>query len=375
MTAAKGYQEQAPARPRADLPLVGQLLAHAATSEALCQAGRRFAWRSEGHDEAQFRWLLEAGMGPLLHRAVQDGTTVLPAAWREQLLSADLTARIEHGNRVDCMLEIIEVCKDVQAPVTLLKGISVGEQFYPSEHLRRMSDIDVLIAPDDYAHVEAALMARGFNQLDYPSIEGHHHGAPLVHARRRTVIELHTSLFDDHTEWCEGSLFSRAGVSRRSCASHYHGQPVRRLVPEMQLTYIAASFFNDLSLVIHPSYIASMFDAIYLLRACGSTLDWTAMVQWIDNPMARASLCALAGYLPRFGIAAPPLGVLERLATEPTMDGPLQLRLIRRMLDRHLVGGRPWSSLLPAPVPGRYSPARQFRKRVLGRLRARPETT
>ena len=40
-------------------------------------------------------------------------------------------------------------------------------------------------------------------------------------------------------------------------------------------------------------------------------------------------------------------------------------------VERYLVGARPWGPLILLPVPGRYSPRRQFDKRVLSRLRRR----
>jgi len=51
--------------------------------------------------------------------------------------------------------------------------------------------------------------------------------------------------------------------------------------------------------------------------------------------------------------------------------GPLQVRLIHAMLDRHLIGGRRWRLALPPPVPGRYSLLHQFDKRVLQPRRQR----
>jgi len=155
----------------------------------------------------------------------------------------------------------------------------------------------------------------------------------------------------------------------RSIWSHYHGRPVKRLTPELQLAYIASSWFNDLTRCkVHPSFIASLFDGIYLLAASGRTLNWSGMLEWLDNDMAKASLYAMATYLPRFGVEQPPPAALVQLASTQSLVGPIQLRMIHRMLDRHLIGGRPWDLALPPPVPGRYSLVHQFKKRVLSRL-------
>ena len=57
------------------------------------------------------------------------------------------------------------------------------------------------------------------------------------------------------------------------------------------------------------------------------------------------------------------------LASRQRLLGPIQLRLIHKALDRYMVGGRQWDLPIPPPVPGRYSPGHQIRKRMLSRLR------
>jgi hypothetical protein len=187
------------------------------------------------------------------------------------------------------------------------------------------------------------------------------------------VIELHTGLFAADSELGTGGAFGAANVARQSVASIYHDRPVKRLSAELQLAYIAASWFNDLAVSrFQPSFIASLFDAIYLLRRGGPALDWPGLLGWLDNDMARASLRALLSYLPRYGVPAPP-PVLEALAARQRLLGPVGLRLVHEALDRYIVGGRQWDLPIPPPIPGRYSPGHQLRKRILARLqRAAP---
>lgn len=366
MTGSKGPHGEGDWR---GLPLVGQLLLYAATDAPLRSDGRRFAWRPHGGDERQFRWALEGGLAPLLHRAAAQCAGVLPAAWRDELLGAELTARVRHAGIVDDMLRICDACERLQIDVTLLKGISIGEQFYPQEHLRPMADIDVLVAPAAYPRIENALLACGYRRLEPWAVPGHQHGAPLLHVDRGSVIELHTRLFGADSELSTDGSFGAANVALQSVASLYHGRPVKRLSAELQLAYVASSWFNDMAVSrFQPSFIANLFDAIYLLRRCGQALDWPGLLGWLDNDMARASLHALLSYLPRYGVPTPPR-VLEALASRQRLLGPIQLRLIHKALDRYMVGGRQWDLPIPPPVPGRYSPGHQIRKRMLSRLR------
>jgi hypothetical protein len=350
------------------LPLVARLLAHAASGAPF----ELDLWQSARPVEAerQFQWLMAGGLGPLLHHASHAGLDRLPTAWRDALLSADLTARVRHGNVLDSMLEMIDIGARLRLPLTLLKGISVSEEFYPSEHLRPMADIDVLLPAEGAAAFEAALLERGYIRLPYPAQPGHHHGAPLRHPQRHTIVEPHTRLFPEDSELRGNRAFSRANIEACTVESRYHGRPVRRLAAELQMAYIAASWFNDLThRKVEPSFIASAFDAVYLLKS--RMLDWNGLLEWLDNPMAQASLYVMATYLPRFGVTPWPRPVLARLAVAQGLVGPLQLRLIHAMLDRHLIGGRRWRLALPPPMPGRYSLLHQFDKRVLQPLRRR----
>ena len=354
-------------------PLVAQLLAHAATGAPLGRGPN--ADVCGGLDiEHQLRWVHDGGLGPLLHSALSAaGAPRLAPAQQAALQSADLTARVRHGALVATTLEIIEVCQLLGVEVILLKGISVSEQWYPQEHLRPMADIDVLIPAADYAAVEVALMARGHDRLAFEPGQGQQHGVPLQHRSRGTVIELHTELFGTDSPLAAGTLFSAPMAMSWSVPSSYHDQPVRRLSSELQLAYIASSWFNDLAdRQIHPSFIASMFDAVYLLTARGRQLDWNHLIDRLDNELAAASLLAMLTYLPRFGVERPDAAVRARLASRQKLIGGVQLALIHAALDRHLIAARPWNHALPLPVPGRYSPLHQIRKR-LTRQRPRPQ--
>lgn len=279
-----GPIKRAPSPAHPTRPVVGQLLAHAATGAPLEGLGGAQG-PGDGGVERQLQWVLDGGLGPLLHDALGDaGRAQSTPAQRSALLSADLTARVRHGRLVDTTLEIVEACGRLGVEVVLLKGISVSEQWYPQEHLRPMADIDVLIPSAGYAAVEAALMERGHERLAFEPGQGQQHGVPLQHRSRGSVIELHTELFGADSPLSAGTLFSAPMAMSWSVPSSYHDQPVRRLSSELQLAYIASSWFNDLAdRQIHPSFIASMFDAVYLLSARGRQLDWARLIERLDN--------------------------------------------------------------------------------------------
>jgi hypothetical protein len=319
-------------------------------------------------DEREIRWALDAGLGPLLYRATRHCLDRVPRAWRDVLLSADLTARVIHGNRVDTTNEIIEICQERQVPPTLLKGISISDQYYPVPHLRPMGDIDILIPADALESIESALLHRGYvPQPGYSVSKGATHGVPLAHPERHVWVELHTALYDE--VWPVPDAFDIANVAAQRVISTFHGRRVYRLTDELQLLYIASGWAGDLAhynVEIHPSGIPPLLDVLYLLKASGKVLDHSRLVVGPGSEMAIASLYVMLAYLAWHGLGSESRQLSRVLASSQKLVGPVQLRIIHAVLDRYLIGGRPWNLPVPLPVPGRYSVRRQLQKRLRG---------
>jgi hypothetical protein len=339
---------------------VAQLLRHAA------------GWAGElrfdllADTDRECRWVCQGGLGPLLWHASQTTGSRLPSHWRSSLRAADLTAQMRHEALVDTALQVIDAGNSAGMSVTLLKGISVAEQIYPKPHLRPMGDVDVMVPPERYGSIEAELLLSGYERLDFPDEGGLQHGPPLRNRKLRTLVELHTELFSaDSPLRRPGRVLNAATAeSRHVVPSLFRGQPVKRLSPKFQLLYIAASWFNDLThFPPHPSFLASLFDAVYLTRRYPELLESELMSTEIDNPFARASLYALLTYLPRFGVPSVPPRRLAAMCQDLELVGPLELRMVHAMLDFCMIGARPWTASMPVPVPGRYSVRHQLKKR------------
>lgn len=316
--------------------------------------------------DREIRWALEGGLGPLLYRATAKRNCCMSESWRNRLMSEDLSARARHAQLARAATEVIDVCHDMGIRVTLLKGISISDQYYPAAHLRPMGDIDLLISAGEYEALEQALSRLGYTRDPaFVLGAGSHHGFPLCDPRTGVWVELHTALFPLREGLHCGRLFDPARVATLSVASSFHGRQVFRLSAELQLVYIAYSWMRDLTLDgIHPSFLATLFDAVYLLKRVDKALNWTDLLAWLESDMATASLYAMLAYLNRHGLARTPDPILSCLASRQNIVGPLQLRLIHQVLDRFLLAGRPFVSVLPPPVPGRYSLRYQLRKRL-----------
>jgi hypothetical protein len=325
--------------------LLFDLLAYAATDTASGSLRAIPARRLEEVDDRQIQWVSAAGLAPLLYRASRDGIDQVRVLRREMLLSAHLTAIARHGELIDATREIIKACEPREIPVTLLKGISVSDQYYPEAYLRPMGDIDVLVPAPAQTTVESTILELGYRrQSQYQHREGAHHGAPLFHPERGVWIEVHSALFPKDANVQSARIFSPSHVAAHSISATFCGNAVNRLSDELQLVYIASSWVRDLSRQgIHASFVPPLLDAVYLLKSHGQTLDWDELIGWLDNPMVAASLYLMLSYLSRNRLYQVDSPILSRLASSQNVIGPSALWFLHGMLDRYLVGGSPLS--------------------------------
>jgi hypothetical protein len=344
-----GEQEQRKSPPflfgaRNSPELVRGLLKYAAAKPSPTPGNRDLDLPWDEVDDRQIRYVMEAGLAPLLYRAAQYTIEQAPAEWRNALKAADLTAQVLYGNVCDATSEIIDACRERGVRVTLLKGVSIGDQYYPAAHLRPMGDIDLLVAEGDRAWVESMMLRRGYSPMsNFEAGEEAPHGAPLFHRDRRVWVEIHTALFPRGERLLRNGLFSVPQIASQTVASTFQGRPVYRLTGEMQLVYIASYWIRDLSNnAFHPSFVAPLLDAVYLLKVSGQVLDWGGLLEWLDNDIATASLYVMLFYLSAHGLDQSATPSLSRLASSQDIVGAPERRIICRMIDANLIGGRPF---------------------------------
>lgn len=331
-------------RINARVELVRELLRYVAATNSASPVRREFGWRWNEVDDLQFRHAMDAGLAPLLWRLAQETTGPVPAAWSDTLKASDLMARIVYGNMRDAAVEIIDACRERGVRVTLLKGISIGDQHYPAAHLRPMGDVDLLVAKGDRDWVEAMMLDRGYARMtQFHEGVGAPHGAPLFLRERRVWVEIHTGLFPEDDRLRGNELFSSSQIESQTVASTFQGRPVGRLTEELQLAYIASYWIRDLQRdAFHASGARPLFDATYLLKASGSQLDWDAMLGFLDNDLAAASLYVLLSFLSTQRLDSSASRILPRLASTQGLVGAPELRILSAMIDASLVGGRPF---------------------------------
>lgn len=296
---------------------------------------------------AQIRWAVDSGLGPLLRRATAGDMEARKSPLWPLVEGADLTARVMTGERLDAADEMIRVCEGQTPPLTLLKGISICEQFYPEPHLRCMGDVDVLSERASASIVEARLLELGYRPTSkYPPefYEAHHHLTPLFHARTRVWVEIHRGLFPAHSRVGSERAFSLANVAAELRPSTFRNRPVNRLSDELQVVYIASHWAFGLRRV---GGIVGMLDLVYLLGR-GRALRWQRIFEWLDGSLASTYVYVLLSYLSDHRLIALAPDVLRELFARQRSFGRANLKVLHALLDRYVTEGREFGALVSA---------------------------
>ncbi len=293
------------------------------------------------------RRALDVGLGPALYRVSRHGDR---GVWQDALRAQDLAARVECLGRFEALEEILAAIPPrVSADVLLLKGLSLCQRVYPEAHLRMMGDLDLLVSPEFRPELERVLPGLGYVQRSPQAPEfyvEHHHSMPFFHSRNGIVVEVHTGLFRPATRLAHGELFRPETIRRRSLVDDFRGFPVRRLDAETELAYIATHLINERR--CFGAATMPILDLALLIRRLPDSFDWEGLLTCIaDSPAAPYIRVALGFLHDRLGIHLTP-EIRRRLDHLRTRPQAVVDPLLHRMIDRHVMAGRPfgrfWSS-------------------------------
>ncbi len=297
---------------------------------------------------AQVQWAIETGIGPLLcHTTRADPYAALAPSW-PLLRSADLTARMLSADQIDAMREIIEACKGYIPPLTLLKGISIGEQYYPAPHLRVMADLDVLVEEAARPAMEARLYRLGYRQQSpHPPAfyATHHHSMPFFHPHRGIWVEVHRALVSPHSLVGGDPIFGRAHLSSQLRLSRFQGESVMRLSPELQIVYIATHWALSFTVI---GGMVALLDLVYLLQQTRETVRWECLLDWMTGSATATYLYLLLTYLATSQLIDIAPAILQDLGGSQRALGPRSLQLAHRLIDQYLVDGRAFGRVCSA---------------------------
>ena len=297
-------------------------------------------------DEAQIPWAVETGLGPLLFQTTKADPKAARSPLWPLLQGADLTARMITAEQLDAMSEIIDACEGLVSPLTLLKGISICEQYYPEPHLRPMRDIDFLVGDADLPAVESILLKLGYRQQSKSSPElykNHHHSMPFFHSQRGIWVEVHRGLFPSKSRFGADKVFSAENLKTQLRPSEFQGQKISRLSNELQIVYIASHWARSFNVV---GGIVAILDLIYLLRNTKEAVHWEQVIDWLHGSVASTYLYLILTYLVKYRLSAIAPGILHGLFLRQRSLGNMNLKIAHSLIDRYLVDGKAFGRIL-----------------------------
>ena len=299
--------------------------------------------------QQQVEWAVETGLGPLLCWRAGPDAQASPH-WR-LLHSATLTARLFAAEQSDAMTALLDACAEQVQTVTLIKGISVCDQYYPLPHLRPMRDIDILVDVADLPVVEKFLDQLGYQResdCDPAFYATHHHSMPFVHPDTGIWMEVHHGLMTTRSKTHQNpkapqdpifDTLDRTAELRPAC---FQGRPVTRLSDELQVVYLAAHWAYEFRSV---GGIIALFDMIFLLQQAGQRLDWGKILSWLPGSMAATPLYLLLSYLSQAEVIQLAPEILPELFVRQRAFGARNLSVLHTIIDRYFVGGQTFGRL------------------------------
>jgi hypothetical protein len=285
--------------------------------------------------DADVDWAVATGLAPLLvWTAAGDPEAAASPHW-PRLRAADLAARALAEEHLDAATEIIDACAGATPPLTLLKGISLCEAYYPAPQLRPMRDIDLLVARSAVPAVENVLRALGYREYSAQradTFRSLHHGVPLVHPRTGIWVEVHHRLFPSQRRATGDEVFSPEHVEQHSGPSAFRARLVNRLRPELAIPYIASHWARSSRLIHGAGGMLPMLDVMYVLDHVPQ-LRWYELLQHSSGSPTRAHVHLLLSYLTRYDLADVPPDVMEELAATRRSVAGLRTVAVHAILD------------------------------------------
>jgi hypothetical protein len=256
------------------------------------------------------------------------------------LKGADLAAQVLAMEHIDAMTEIIDACDGQLGQLTLLKGISICNQYYATPHLRAMRDIDFLIDANDSAAVNSLLTKLGYCQR-FKQFSGfyerHHHDMPWYHPQKGIWIELHRGLFPPDNKLGKLPVFSARNIRAELKPSYFDGGQVTRLSAELQIIYTACHWAQELRC---EGGLVGFLDVICLLNGAGQALKWDRIIEFVQGSVAATDLYLLLSYLHHNEIIDLSPSILTKLFKVQPSFGGFNLRIAHFLIERCLVEGR-----------------------------------
>ncbi|MFM8321536.1 MAG: nucleotidyltransferase family protein [Chloroflexota bacterium] len=271
-------------------------------------------------EQAQLHGLTSyvAGLLIPLARAIQ-----LPEPVLEQLRTTRLKQISQNLLIYHTLHRLLQLFNSAGISVIALKGVHLARFVYQDISLRGMSDIDLLINPEQLARAAEIVEAQGYrasNPYDvalYPQVS---HQLPHFLKQNAPIIELHTSLSDPGMSITE----DLPGIWQRAQSATFDGLPAQVLCAEDLLLHsvLHAAHSHSFNLGLRP-----LLDQAMILKCYRAEINWDVLTDraaaWNLSKSLYVCLQLAADLLD----APVPGEALERLA--PSTMPPMALETLK----------------------------------------------
>jgi hypothetical protein len=279
---------------------------------------------------------LQLGLGPILAYVIGDVKNQR-AAHADQILAADLTARVLTDEKFAAITKMLSAAEATGCRMVLLKGAATALRYYPSPHLRTMGDVDVLVPIESHAAFEARLLDSGFlRPATAPGMfDGrHHHGVPLWHPEHDVWVDVHRTLHPRQHPLGKSWASSLETLTTEVTPIAVRGHTAYVMSHELQLVYTSARWLEsfDSDRGVHP-----ILDVALLLRRTFDVLDWDRVLSFVEGSWTATAVRVVLLYVSRKEIATVPRYVLNTLARFDRHANWLSIGLLHRLITSHIM--------------------------------------
>jgi hypothetical protein len=313
------------------------------------------------------------GVTPILYQGLRERADLVPAERLQQMRLVYHSNALRNVAVEGFVDEIAAALSAARIAMILLRGAALLRTLYDDPALRRVSDIDLLVAARDLDRAGAQLRALGLAGYGQEQRRG-----PLcrIHARyarpalQSIPVELHWRLFEGYQPYA----FDLAEVRARVQSLPEMPPGVFAMSPEHELAYLClhlerrAMVYRSLirrddwfDLLLMPQGLGRLvwlYDIALSLQQRASVLDWDALVAMARRWAIDAHLHAVFELCRRaFGVGPPPTVLAALHRGGPRLADRLAHRVLftsRRALQDRAAGlssnGTDWATALAPSV-------------------------
>lgn len=169
---------------------------------------------------------------------------LVPAEARDHLRQFAMVTSLRMSHLEERMWQVFSALEAAGIEVIILKGAALALDVYGSFSERPMSDLDILVRPEESERARAVLLDTGWTSDQLPEArqdfyQGHHHMAPLKDAHGTELkLEIHTSLFAEHDPF----VIDSAELWESSVLREVGDRRIRVLAQRYQLLHLCVHF-------------------------------------------------------------------------------------------------------------------------------------